>query len=188
MFRRQKCFQCSFNMSRFLKADSETWVGDVVLHANLRNTLLRPVILGMRLQQGNDGHRLRTQLAVAFTCRQIYLEVAPIYYGENTFLPGRSCTSSMCHHAIESFADAVGLHNATTITALSLYDDWYPGDRYLSMLPGLKRLHIWRSGSEEGPERMAKYARDHASLIVIYDGAIWNPKSPEEWKLLRSSV
>ena len=167
-------------------ADSKTWVGDVVLQANLRNTLLRPISLGMRLQQGNDEERLRTRLAVGFTCRQIYLEVAPIYYGENTFL--WSGTSSLCHHAIEGFAGAVGRKNATTITAISLYDDWYPSDKYLSMLPGLKRLYIRRSGSAEAPERMAKYARDHASLMVICDGAILNPKSPEEWRLSRSSV
>ena len=167
-------------------ADSKILAGDVVLHANLRNTILRPISLGMGLQQGNDERHLRTRLAVAFTSRQIYLEVAPIYYGENTFL--WSGTSTLCHHAIESFANAVGPDNATTITALSLYDNWYPGNKYLSMLPGLKRLHIRRSGSMEAPKRMAKYARDHAALIVIYDGVILNPKSPEERGLLRSSV
>ena len=167
-------------------ADSKILAGDVVLHANLRNTILRPISLGMGLQQGNHERHLRTRLAVAFTSRQIYLEVAPIYYGGNTFL--WSGTSTLCHHAIESFANAVGPDNATTITALSLYDNWYPGNKYLSMLPGLKRLHIRRSGSMEAPKRMAKYARDHAALIVIYDGVILNPKSPEERGLLRSSV
>ena len=189
MFRQANCFQSSFNVSFFeslLKkeyADSETWVGDVVLQANLRNTLLRPISLGTRLQQGNDEERLRTRVTVVFTCHQIYLEVAPIYYGENTFL--WSGTSSLCHHAIEGFAGAVGRENATTITAISLYDNWYPGDKYLSMLPGLKRLYIRRSGSAKAPERMVKYAGDHASLIVISDGFILNPKSQEQWGLLR---
>ncbi|KAM0804542.1 hypothetical protein BDR22DRAFT_818172 [Usnea florida] len=136
--------------------------GDVVLQANLRNTLLRPIALGMRLQQGNDEERLRTRLAVIFTCRQFYLEVAPIYYGENTFL--WSDTSCLCHHAIEAFAGAVGRDNATTITAISLYDNWYPGDKYLSMLPGLKRLYIRRSGWLGAPERMANGRRSSFGL------------------------
>ena len=164
-------------------ADSKLWAGDIVLPANSRNTLSQPISLGMRLQQGNDEERLRTRLAVIFTCRKIYLEVAPIYYGENTFF-----SYGLCHRAIEGFAGAVGRDNATAITAISLYDDWFPGDKYLSMLPGLKRLYIRRPGPAEALGRMVKSARDHASLIVICDGVILNPKSAEEWAGLRSSV
>lgn len=67
----------------------------------------------------NDGDpRQNSLLAIAFTCRQIYWEVSPIYYGENTFQPdlydhlyqyGRN-------NNIRGFADAIGPRNARRIT------------------------------------------------------------------------
>lgn len=90
-------------------------------HAKIPESRLRsrkPTIF----HQEDDERRLSSQLAVAFTCRQFYLEVTPIYYGENTFSPGFSRFRPM-DPQFENFTDAIGPKNASNITRLQL-DDW----------------------------------------------------------------
>lgn len=66
-------------------------------------------------QEDDERRRQSTRLAVAFTCRQIYLEVTPIYYGKNTYRPkfsGFGCGFKI----FEDFADAIGERNTRAIT------------------------------------------------------------------------
>lgn len=134
----------------------------------------------MKSHQEDDERRLSSQLAVAFTCRQLYLEVTPIYYGENVFHPGKlGCITKYCQ-AIEGFAEAIGPENASTITEVCLYESWFLVGKYLSLLPGLKCLHFKKSGNVEWYKKMTWWAQKRASLIIVHDGEVWGP---EKWDL-----
>ncbi|CAD6576547.1 MAG: hypothetical protein ASARMPREDX12_005274 [Alectoria sarmentosa] len=137
-----------------------------------------------KLQQEVEERWLSSQLAVAFTCRQLYLEVAPIYYGENTFQPhpGDEWDILKYRRIIEHFTDAIGSRNASTIPELHLSHGWdLVHIHNLSLLPGLKRLYLEKNGDRPRQKQsMTWLAQKHASLIVICDGEAWHP---EEWIL-----
>lgn len=143
-----------------------------------------PTRLLQKIQQEVEERWLSSQLAVAFTCRQLYLEVTPIYYGENTFhpYPEHEWDKFKYRREIEHFTDAIGPRNASTITELYLLQGWDLVHRHnLSLLPGLKRLYLEKNGDEVWQkELMTRLAQKHASLIVIYDGEAWGP---EKWRL-----
>ena len=56
-----------------------------------------------------------TTIALAFTCRQIYREVTPIYYSENLFHFPHEAISTL-----REFAAAIGPANAESITAVEI--------------------------------------------------------------------
>jgi len=60
----------------------------------------------------DDLRRVSSQFALASTCRQLYLEVAPIYYSKNNFRLERS-------GSFKDFAAAIGPQNSQRI--LSIY-------------------------------------------------------------------
>lgn len=64
---------------------------------------------GKKRMVEDDQRRAASQLAIAFTCRQAYLEVTPIYYRQNTFyFPKslRSCRDLECF-GLEQFTASI---------------------------------------------------------------------------------
>lgn len=89
-----------------------------------------------------EQQRLSSQFALASTCRQVYLEVAPIYYGLNTF---NIISKDLIH-----FLKAIGPENVRSIHLIqwSLHKldySWIPRlSLYLddTRLPGLRSLRV----------------------------------------------
>ena len=89
-----------------------------------------------------------TYLAVAFTCRQIYIEATELYYGLNTFYD--SCV--YIHPDVQvQFLRAIGQRNANLITSIALYQialyglhRWSP-QKYKSMAISLEHLKVYLS-------------------------------------------
>ncbi|KAL9072880.1 MAG: hypothetical protein Q9161_003251 [Pseudevernia consocians] len=151
--------------------------------------------------QEDDDQRRSSQLALAFTCRQLYLEVTPIYYGQNTFRPGNHWFGGG-FPIFEKFADAVGPIQTSAITRLCLYGSLFCIDEYLSRLPGLKRLYLmkpeygeWHTHLKslffEKPqcvnwhEEMISLAQKHTSLTIVYDGEVW---APDRWSSTQEMI
>ena len=128
----------------------------------------------------DDEPRQTSMLAIAFTCRQLYLEVTPIYYGENVFRPSYSDYLLAKRWLFQSFAAAIGPTNANTITQLHLYDLFWFDDEYLDELPELKRLHFVESTMKRASNRITSFAIEHKSLTTVYCGEEWGP---DKWKL-----
>lgn len=90
-----------------------------------------------------DYTRATSRLAIAFVCRQSYLEVTPIYYSRNTFL-----FESMFPHAPGicdwvGFATAIGSERAKYISSISTTSAFHvPLAQRLAPFPNLKRLHV----------------------------------------------
>ena len=123
----------------------------------------------------------RSMLAVAFTCRQIYLEVAPIYYGENTFCPSDHVRFAGYNDACQRFTKAIGLRNANTITDLSLHDpSCYSVDLCLMLLPHVKRLRFNRCERSQQLKDVTSLAKRHKSVTMFYGGEVWGP---DKWSL-----
>ena len=113
-------------------------------------------------------------LAVAFTCRQIYLEVAPIYYGENTFCPSDHERFAGYNDACQRFTEAIGLRNANTITDVSLHDpSCYSVDLCLMLLPHVKRLRFKRCERSQELKDVTSLAKRHKSVTMFYGGEVW---------------
>ena len=120
-------------------------------------------------------------LAVAFACRQIYLEVAPIYYGENTFCPSDRERFLGWRDACQRFTEAIGLENANTITDLRLDDPSCPSvDRCLMLLPNVKRLRFSIREESQELKDMTSLAKRHKSVTMFYGGEVWGP---DQWSL-----
>ena len=82
-----------------------------------------------------ESHSFGFQFALPSTCRQIYLEAAPIYYGMNTF------TSSMDSMDFVDFLNAIRAENANTITSLT----WSPLPGALTALRHVRHVQYYRS-------------------------------------------
>lgn len=82
-------------------------------------------------------------LAIAFTCRQLYLEVTPLYYSKNTFNFKRpDCHARCrCHERLADFTRAIGKEKAGSITSVIVTPNQQQA-RDLSFLPGLRRLEF----------------------------------------------
>ena len=124
----------------------------------------------------------RSLLAVAFTCRQIYLEVAPIYYGQNNF-----CLSyyydfvSSCYEPCQRFTEAIGPENANTITDLSFRHPPSPCvDQCLMLLPNVKRLRFDKRGGSQELNNMTSLANRYKFVTIFYGGEVWGP---DKWSL-----
>lgn len=78
-------------------------------------------------------HRLKSQLALAFTCRQIYLEAVAIYYGMNVFQGGS---------ILPAFLDAIGPANTNTIRSLNSTETLYSVKKTVPRLQGLRHLKL----------------------------------------------
>lgn len=82
---------------------------------------LAPSLLrsGKQIHAEDDRRLVPSRLAVAFTCRQLYLEVTPIYYSQNWFaVPLISKVIALGE--VQDFVTAIGAENARCIRTLCL--------------------------------------------------------------------
>lgn len=138
----------------------------------------------LQLHQQDDERRLSSQLAVAFTSRQLYLEVTPIYYGLNTF----SLSNYRRRKDYQQFAADIGPDNVNTITTISAHGDQYFLYWCIPMLRGLKRVHVHQNlpPSLYGIRLrrfMTMLGQKYPSLRFTYDGEVWGPS---KWELYPS--
>ena len=152
--------------------------GDVIILPHGRQGFISKIIpsclrSGKELQrhQQDDKRRINsTSLALAFVCRQLYLEAALIYYSENTFRFLSDPVSSM----LEEFTAAIGPRNASIVTAARFYarDSCFSN---LSLLPGLKQLRysattLWLYDAKFFHEvwlpELRVYAQHNPSVVV----------------------
>ena len=151
---------------------------EYMVYSKSRDTGLR-VGNPVSIRQDGDEPRQTSLLAIAFTCRQFYLEVTPIYYGENVFRPlhWNYVLTFNFSGVLKSFAAAIGPTNASTITQLQLYEPFMlPDDE----LPNLKRLYFDEPGITRASDKMTWSAVQHKSLRIIYRGEEWEP---DKWRL-----
>lgn len=133
----------------------------------------------LRLHGEDDQRRVASKLAVAFTCRQLYLEVTPIYYRENNFhLPWRAFAHfRVIRNDIKEFAEAIGSEHAASILSVHLRLACFPQHEYLLYFPGLMRLDLTKDQMNEfyRPSLisdMISYVRKHPSLVATLHGEI----------------
>ncbi|CAF9921955.1 hypothetical protein IMSHALPRED_005296 [Imshaugia aleurites] len=139
----------------------------------------------LRLHREDDQRRLASTLAVAFTCRQVYLEVTLIYYCENTFyLPDR-------HETTTEFVRAIGSEKAASILSIRLGNtnpDCYHLDKKLAYFPCLKRLELLKNPYMMYPynrscclvciSAVISYVQKHPTTVSICEGEVWGL---QEW-------
>jgi len=128
-----------------------------------------------------EQQRLSSQFALASTCRQIYLEVAPIYYGMNTF----TFTFTYETKYLIPFFRAIGTQNARSLTSirwplfelrirflptLSLYLD----DR---RLPGVRSLRDCLETLSEERRRAPFHTSEFKEIVTSHP---WLAKNIEE--------
>lgn len=98
---------------------------------------------GRELQRHRERRTNSTPLALAFTSRQLYLEVTPIYYSENSFYFPNLWYCTSAESALENFTAAIGPQNASNITAVYFDTLFCPLNQYLTVLTGLKQLTVY---------------------------------------------
>lgn len=136
----------------------------------------------LRSHREDDQRRVASKLAVAFTCRQIYLEVTPIYYGENTFsLPHWWRCFESGPQKVQGFAEAIGSEKAASILSIRLDNYYFHSlDGFLSYFPSLKRLgfsdfHLYRQYySSKWIAEVIPYVQKHPSMVVTVEGEVWD--------------
>lgn len=153
--------------------------GDVIIRPHGRQEFIRKIVpsclrSGKELQRHreDDERRINSKsLALALVCRQLYLEAALIYYGENTFCFVGSPGISM----LEGFTAAIGPRNASIVTVARFYtmDSCFP---CLPLLPGLKQLTVpppifemWDSAEffhQVWRPELLVYAQNNPSVIM----------------------
>lgn len=82
---------------------------------------LAPSLLrsGTQIHAEDDRRLIPSLLAIAFTCRQLYLEVTPIYYSHNWFaMPLISMEAAL--EKTQAFVTAIGPENARCLRNLCL--------------------------------------------------------------------
>ena len=130
-------------------------------------------------KEDDDRRMISTSLALAFSSRQLYVEVALIYYKENTFHFQYPRCLDRADSMLERLTAAIGPQNASNITAAS-FDDICCLCQNLSVLPGLKQVTV--NGplyplptyfNEFWPSRLRAYAQSHLSLDIKYLGKDW---------------
>lgn len=146
----------------------------------------------------HDDRFLLSDLAVAFSCSQIYIEVTPIYYGENTFhipsiLKEQQDEDSASYWAgyeymtmlpgevnrsiLRSFTRAIGRTNAAAIRKVHTPLPMHHFDSYLSLVPGLTRLDVDKSPTvfdDDRAERMIEYTYSHPRATMMFAGELWD--------------
>ena len=128
----------------------------------------------------DEEPRQNSLLAVAFTCRRLYLEVTPVYYGDNIFRPDFYDLMLRGDMMVREFANAIGPRNASAITDLHMYPALCCHvDDCLILLPNVKRLHFekkWEAGERE---EMTLLSQRGMSAKVVYGREVWGP---DMWK------
>ncbi|KAL8855101.1 MAG: hypothetical protein Q9221_000007 [Calogaya cf. arnoldii] len=90
------------------------------------------------MQHAADEKRLRSQYAVAWTCRQMYWEAAPIYYAQNTF----SLTIARWGFLRRNWLKNIGEKNYCLIRSRDLITKFETTWPELDMLTGLENFVI----------------------------------------------
>lgn len=129
----------------------------------------------LHLHREDDQRKVASKLAVAFTCRQMYLEVTPIYYQENTFY--FKTLLEFYLQKVRGFAEAIGSEKAASILSVCLTAGPGPQIKYLSCFPGLKRLEFLSDppplGSPGWILEVISYVQKHPSVVVTHNGEVW---------------
>ena len=153
---------------------------NVLIRKHVRGVSLRNPCFPITKPEDHTDWRWRSSwLAVAFTCRQMYLEVTPIYYSANVFCP-YGVWAVGDYRKFVNFTASIGPDNASIISGLSLFEFSVPVEEYMSRLPGLKRLYSMNHAEEGWEKRLTALARKHVSLAVVHDGEVWGL---DEWIL-----
>ncbi len=164
---------------------------DIVICRYGRRQRLFRALVPSRLRSGKEiqGHKEdderrinSTQLALALTSRQLYLEAALIYYSENTFHFLSAYCSNGADSMLENFTAAIGAQNAGSITAGRFHDSPSLVTQDISVLPGLKQLTVtcilvyppflgywdryWHS-------MLNMYAEIYPSVVIKHHGIVW---------------
>ena len=144
------------------------------LAAQIRPSTLRS---GKRMEahHNDDVKRMNSFLAVAFTCRQIYQEVAPIYYSKNNFFFKHPCEYARRYDWTSDFVGSIGEHNARSITSMTIDLDMSTFE--LGLFQGLKYLDV----VSDRPCRLNKlhkscvyrFVKQHPGLVVLLGGKPW---------------
>lgn len=127
----------------------------------------------IKTQLENDQSHVVSQLALAFTCRQVYLEVTPIYYSEHTF---------RFYYTIEDFLTNIGSVNTHYITSISVPLDHCPFDIYILQLPHLRAIHAYCfhvTGSESDErhiEQLIEVWSQHRHLVLTHQCDFLEPE------------
>lgn len=136
----------------------------------------------LRLHREDDQRRIASKLAVAFTCRQAYLEVTPIYYRENTFNISNGWRYSPNFNNVKTFAESIGSEKAASILSIRLVGSSGPLEGCLSQFSGLERLGFFDQQfgfrRPEWVSEVISYVQKHPSTIVTNNGKVW---SLQEW-------
>lgn len=150
---------------------------------------LRPSSLrsGTSRHVEDDQWSVASQLAIAFTRRQAYLEVTPIYYCENTFsfdmFPYRLGGSRW--DALKKFPENIGPDVASSITSIMLVDRCRaPVGPTLCLFPGLESLEVDHIIASWWPTRykvlilddLETFARSIPGLKLKVNGKTWDPE------------
>lgn len=101
------------------------------------NRLYRLVIDRKKSHAGNNQLMNSSQLAIAFTCRQLYEEVVSIYYSKNCF----KCwffheTTNSDNEFIDDYMTAIGPKNSQTIQDLRISLGWHSYSDFLWFITG----------------------------------------------------
>ena len=91
----------------------------------------------MKLHQIDDKELRSSHLAVVFICRQLYLEITFIYYGENIF----DLEYSWDRHLVQAFTIDIELIKASIIVSIWVSETLHVLSTYIAMLKGLIRVH-----------------------------------------------
>ena len=105
---------------------------------------------GKQIHAEDDKRLVPSRLAVAFACRQLYLEVTPIYYSDNWFAVSLTSTVAALGK-VQDFVVAIGPENARCIRNLCL------------VLPGIMPLlHLQLTLT------LGAGVRGHSPLAALY--------------------
>lgn len=133
--------------------------------ANLLASLAGPLI---QYRPKDDYLRVKSKLAIAFVCRQFYLEVTPIYYSRNIFLFGSINANGVSSGIWENFSAAIGSERAKFIVSISMSPGLKPPiAQRLALFPSLKRIHLGGLVSTYQPCREPKNTRHEWQFSLV---------------------
>ena len=121
----------------------------------------------------DDVKRTSSMLAVAFTSRQMYNEITPIYYSENTFFFDIFYSFGSWQLSLPAFTTAIGERNTRNITIASFEQEELM--YYFSCLPNIKYLRLRRSFMADDilSKELKDYMKSHPDLAVTSNAIEW---------------
>ena len=118
---------------------------------------------GKQIHTEDDRRVIPSRLAVAFACRQLYLEIMPIYYSHNWFAVSLTSIGTALEK-VQNFVKAIGSENARYIRNVRLV---LPG-----IMPWLHlQMTLMLSAKERGQLPRAMLKSFLAEMQTIFHGA-----------------